>query len=144
MHPLDVKISLSNEINVIRIECVKQKKNPFSNLSHLPSFLGLHITQRFTVPRLWHWGTPGSLHPLPDYRHLLHSQVGKGSCGLESGGSPKLIFSPAPTSASSQGIIYCSRWTRDAQLVSEDASTLSLYLTRCVGLFALALIFQGS
>lgn len=68
MHPLDVKISLSNEINVIRIECVKQKKNPFSNLSHLPSFLGLHITQRFTVPRLWHWGTPGSLHPLPDYR----------------------------------------------------------------------------
>lgn len=26
MHPLDVKISLSNEINVIRIECVETKK----------------------------------------------------------------------------------------------------------------------
>lgn len=65
MHPLDVKISLSNEINVIRIECVKQKKNPFSNLSHLLSSLGLRITQQPRAPCLWHWGTPSSLHPLP-------------------------------------------------------------------------------
>lgn len=33
MHPLDVKISLSNEINVIRIECVKQKKSIFQFVS---------------------------------------------------------------------------------------------------------------
>lgn len=38
------------------------KKNPFSNLSHLPSSLCLHITQRLTtlpLPLHWHWGTPG-------------------------------------------------------------------------------------
>lgn len=63
MHPLDVKISLSNEINVIRIECGKQKKNPFSNLSHLPSSLCLHITQRLTALLClchWHWDLPAS------------------------------------------------------------------------------------
>lgn len=93
MHPLDVKISLSNEINVIRIECVRQKKS-ISSLCHLPSSLGLHIMQP-SAPCPWYWGTPSSLHPLPDSRQLLYSQVGKGSCDLESGGSPKLIFSPS-------------------------------------------------
>lgn len=97
MHPLDVKISLSNEINVIRIECVKQK-NPFSNLSHLPSSLCLHITQQLTTPCLWHWETPSFLHHLPDCQHLLsqllHSQVGKLGCDVDSQGSPELISSP--------------------------------------------------
>lgn len=89
MHPLDVKISLSNEINVIRIECVKQKKSIF----------------QFVSPAVFSWPPhnsaaqsplPLAVGKLPALSTLcLYSQVGKGSCDMESGGSLKLILSPS-------------------------------------------------
>lgn len=93
MHPLDVKTSLSNEINVIRIECVKQK-NPFSNLSHLPSSLCLHISQQLTTPCLWHWELPvfSTIWLTTGISSLSFAIL---SCDLDSGGSSKLTCSPS-------------------------------------------------
>lgn len=98
MHPLDVKISLSNEINVIRIECVKQKKSIFQFIS--PAFFSLppHNSAAHH-PLSLALGTPSFLYHLASHWHLLsqlcHSQVGKLSCDLDSGGSPKLIANPS-------------------------------------------------
>lgn len=122
MHPLDVKISLSNEINVIRIECVKQKKSIFQFVSPVVfSWPPHNSAAQSSLPLAL-----GSSQLSPPSASTLRWK--RGAVIWRAGALLNSFSAPVPTTVSSQGVTYCPKWTRGTQLVSEDACTLSLYM----------------